>query len=97
MKEKVAALAYEQTGAPKVIAKGSGEIAKKLIEYGMIYGIPIQKDEVLVETLMNIDIGEEIPHQLYQVVAELLAYIYRLDKMAQNGSEYYSRRNNLNK
>lgn len=88
MKEKVAALAYEQTGAPKVIAKGSGEVAKKLLEYAMIYGIPIQKDEVLVETLMQIDIGEEIPHQLYQVVAELLAYIYRLDQMAQKKNKY---------
>ncbi|HHY26931.1 MAG TPA: flagellar biosynthesis protein FlhB [Desulfitobacterium dehalogenans] len=82
MREKAAALAYDQSGAPKVVAKGSGEVARKIIEQAIEYGIPIQKDEVLVETLMRVEYGEEIPPQLYQVVAELLAFVYRLDKLA---------------
>jgi flagellar biosynthesis protein len=82
MKEKAAALAYNQVGAPKVVAKGSGEVARILIEQALEYGIPIQKDEVLVEALMQVNLEEEIPQQLYQVVAELLAFIYRLDQRA---------------
>lgn len=82
MREKAAALAYDQSGAPKVVAKGTGEVARKIIEQAIEYGIPIQKDEVLVEALMRVEYGEEIPPQLYQVVAELLAFVYRLDKLA---------------
>ena len=82
MKEKAAALAYDQAGAPKVIAKGSGEVARKLIQLAVEEGIPIQKDEMLVETLLQVNLGEEIPTQLYQVVAELLAFVYRIDQSA---------------
>ena len=82
MKEKAAALAYDLAGAPKVVAKGSGEVARKLIELAIEQGIPIQKDEMLVETLLQVNLGEEIPTQLYQVVAELLAFVYRLDHSA---------------
>lgn len=82
MKDKAVALAYDQAGAPKVVAKGSGHVARKLIEQAIEYGIPIQKDELLVETLLEVNLGQEIPPQLYQVVAELLAFIYRLDKSA---------------
>lgn len=84
MKEKAAVLAYDRAGAPRVIAKGSGEVARKIIEQAIESGIPIQKDEVLVEALLQVNIGEEIPVQLYQVVAELLALIYRLDQGAKN-------------
>ncbi|MEA5025877.1 Flagellar biosynthetic protein FlhB [bioreactor metagenome] len=84
MREKAAALAYDQSGAPKVVAKGTGEVARKIIEQAIEYGIPIQKDEVLVETLMRVEYGEEIPPQLYQIVAELLAFVYRLDKLAKD-------------
>lgn len=87
MKEKAAALAYDQSGAPKVVAKGSGETARKIIEQALEHGIPIQKDEILVEALMKVDYGEEIPPQLYQVVAELLAFVYRLDRLARESAQ----------
>ena len=87
MKDKAAALAYDQVGAPKVVAKGSGEVARKIIEQAMEYGIPIQKDDILVENLMKVEYGEEVPPQLYQVVAELLAFVYRLDKLAKESSK----------
>jgi flagellar biosynthesis protein len=83
MKDKAVALAYDQARAPKVVARGSGEVARKIIEHALEYGIPIQKDEVLIEALIDINLGGEIPPQLYQVVAELLAFIYRLDQNAQ--------------
>lgn len=80
-KEMAAALAY-QTGAPRVVAKGTGEIARKIIEEAESHGIPIQKNEPLVEALMHVELTKEIPPELYQTVAEILAFIYRLDQAA---------------
>lgn len=78
-KDKAAALIYDQTGAPRVVAKGAGEVARKMIETAQAEGIPIQKNEVLVEALMQVELTKEIPPQLYRAVAELLAFIYRLN------------------
>lgn len=78
--DKAAALVYDQTGAPRIVAKGAGEVARKMIEVAQAEGIPIQKNEVLVEALMQVELTKEIPPQLYRAVAELLAFIYRLDK-----------------
>ena len=80
MKDKAAALVYDQIGAPRVVAKGEGEIARKIIEIAEQEGIPVQKNEGLVEALMQVELSKEIPPQLYRAVAELLAFIYRLDK-----------------
>ncbi|HZK83740.1 MAG TPA: EscU/YscU/HrcU family type III secretion system export apparatus switch protein [Desulfosporosinus sp.] len=80
MKEKAAAIVYDQTGAPRIVAKGVGEVARKMIEVAEAEGIPIQKNEVLIEALMQVELTKEIPPQLYRAVAEILAFIYRLDK-----------------
>lgn len=88
MNEKAAALVYDQTGAPRVIAKGTGEVARKLIEAAKTEGIPIQKNEGLVEALMQVDITKEIPQQLYRAVAEILAFIYRLEKASPRSTEH---------
>lgn len=80
MKEKAAAIEYDHTGAPRIVAKGIGEVARKIIETAEAEGIPIQKNEVLVEALMQVELTKEIPPQLYRAVAELLAFIYRLEK-----------------
>jgi len=79
-KEKAAALVYDQTGAPWIVAKGVGEVARKMIEAAEAEGIPIQKNEVLIEALMQVELTKEIPPQLYRAVAEILAFIYRLEK-----------------
>lgn len=78
--DKAAALVYDQTGAPRIVAKGTGDVARKMIEVAEAEGIPIQKNEVLVEALMQVELTKEIPPQLYRAVAELLAFIYRLEK-----------------
>ena len=78
-KEKAVALVYDQTGAPRIVAKGVGEVARKIIEAAEAEGIPIQKNEMLVEALMQVELTKEIPPQLYRAVAELLAFIYRLE------------------
>ena len=82
MKEKAVALAYDNIGAPRVVAKGEGEVAKRIIEIAESEGIPLQKDNLLVEALLQVELTKEIPPQLFQAVAEVLAFIYRLEKAA---------------
>jgi len=78
--DKAAAIVYDQTGAPRIVAKGVGEVARKMIEAAEAEGIPIQKNEVLIEALIQVELTKEIPPQLYRAVAEILAFIYKLDK-----------------
>lgn len=79
MKEKAVVLAYDQIGTSKIVASGQGEVARTLIEVAQEQGIPIQTNAQLVEALIKIDVGQEIPPELYKAVAEILAFIYRLD------------------
>lgn len=65
--------------APKVTAKGQGWVAEKIIAMAHEKNIPIRKDKDLVELLGKIDVGKEIPESLYKVVAELLAWVYKLN------------------
>ena len=84
IREKAAALVYDQVGAPRIVAKGAGEVARTIIEVAKAEGIPIQKNELLVEALMQVELTKEIPPQLYRAVAEILAFVYRLDKAKAN-------------
>ncbi len=78
-KKKAVALKYERgkDNAPKVIAKGQGKIAEKIIQKAKEYGIPIEENPELVEVLSKLDLYEEIPPELYKAVAEILVFIYR--------------------
>ncbi len=80
-KQQAIALQYEQEKniAPKVVAKGSGYIAEKIIESAKQHSIPVYQNKTLVSMLMAIELDREIPPELYQAVAEILAYIYRID------------------
>lgn len=83
--KKAIALRYIQSdNAPKVTAKGANEIAEKIIELAKENNIPIQEDKDLVEVLYTLDIGYEIPEELYTVVAELLAFVYLANKNYKN-------------
>jgi flagellar biosynthesis protein len=75
------ALAY-QTGdtSPRVVAKGRGIIAQAIIERAREHGVFVHESEDLVSILMQVELDANIPPQLYQAVAELLAWIYRLEK-----------------
>lgn len=78
---KAIALSYNKNNdAPHVTAKGRGITASKIIELAKEHQIPIQKDESLVSLLMSIEVNEQIPESLYQVVAEIFAFIYKLDQ-----------------
>ncbi|AZR72838.1 hypothetical protein BBF96_05195 [Anoxybacter fermentans] len=80
--KKAAALQYnpETDQAPRLIAYGEGEIAEKIIQIARENKIPFYQDHTLIELLSTIEIGSEIPEEAYQVVAEILAFIYRLSQ-----------------
>lgn len=80
--KKAVALKYEKgkDRAPRVTAKGARKIAERIIELAREKGIPMQEDPDLVGALMKLDLQDEIPQELYQVVAEILAFAYRLNK-----------------
>ena len=80
--KKAVALKYrpETDRAPKVIAKGKGQMAEKILEIAREHRIYIHNDPDLVGILSELDLNEEIPPDLYLVVAELLAFIYFLNR-----------------
>jgi flagellar biosynthesis protein len=81
-KTSAVSLQYNRGGdrAPKVTAKGEGWVAEKIIAMAQEQNIPIKKDKDLMELLEKIDVGQEIPEGLYKIVAELLAWVYHLNK-----------------
>lgn len=82
------ALGYDSTKdtAPRVIAKGQGELAERIVDIAKENRIMIQEDPVLFDSLYRLETGEEIPAKLYQVVAELLAYVYKINNKNFRGS-----------
>jgi flagellar biosynthesis protein len=81
-KTMAAAIKYDSdtANAPKVTARGRGFIADKIIEKAEEFGIPIKNDPDLVQILSKLDIGTEIPVELYRAVAEILAFVYSLNE-----------------
>jgi flagellar biosynthesis protein len=82
MKKKAAvALRYDAITdkAPKITAKGHGFVADKIIALARDKGVPIREDPDLVQVLSQLDLDRAIPPSLYQVVAELLAFVYQLN------------------
>lgn len=80
--KKVTALRYDQEkdSAPKVVAKGRGIIAEKILEKAKEHNVLIKEDPDLLEALYRLDIYQEIPENLYRVVAEILSEVYRINK-----------------
>jgi len=80
-RKKAVALKYDidKDKAPWIIASGKGKIAQKIIETAKEHEIPIEKEQDVVEVLSKLDIGDEIPPELYQVIAEILSFIYNLE------------------
>lgn len=80
--DKAIAIVYDEqdSSAPKVVASGKGVVAEKIIQTAREAGIHIQEDANLVELLSKVPIGNEIPVELYQTVAEILAFVYRINE-----------------
>lgn len=76
------ALEYNpQEDAPRVIATGRGYLAEKMIESAKENHVPVHRDDKLADTLSRLDIGEMIPPELYEVVAEILVYVDSMDRI----------------
>lgn len=77
------ALGYDpnENDAPTVLASGRGALAERIIEKAQEAAVPIHEDSRLAETLSNLEIGDSIPPELYEVVAEILIFVDAMDKI----------------
>ncbi|MBN2983580.1 MULTISPECIES: EscU/YscU/HrcU family type III secretion system export apparatus switch protein [Cohnella] len=82
--KKAVALKYspERAQAPIVVAKGQGAMAEEILRRAKEGGVPVQEDASLVEVLSKLDLEQEIPPELYRLVAEVLSFVYRTDRKA---------------
>jgi flagellar biosynthesis protein len=84
--KQAVALSYDpEEEAPKVLAAGKGVLAERIIEKALEADVPIHRDEKLAETLARLDIGEMIPPELYEVVAEILVFVDAMDRIKAKG------------
>jgi flagellar biosynthesis protein len=81
-REKAVAVQYDQekNDAPVVTAKGEGLIARRIVEIARTADVPVVEDAALVSALLSLELGQEIPVELYEAVARILSWIYRLEK-----------------
>lgn len=79
---KAVALKYEAERdlAPRVIAKGRGHVAEHILETAQKNSVPVYQDKTLVNMLMALELDREIPPELYKAIAEVMAYVYKMDK-----------------
>lgn len=81
-RKNAVAIRYDKKkdGAPKVVAKGAGIVADNILAAAHKHGVPVYQNRTLSAMLMAVDLDREIPPELYRAVAEVLAYVYRLDQ-----------------
>ena len=72
------ALHYDEVNAPRVTAKGTDEIAQRILDIARQHNVPLQENTELVKLLSRIELGEQIPEALYLAVAEIIAFAYYL-------------------
>lgn len=82
MKKEAIALKYdkEKNRAPVITAKGKNEAAQKIIQIAKENGVPIKKDEDLVQLLSKVELDSEVPPEMYKAVAEIFSFIYSITK-----------------
>ncbi len=82
-----AALKYDpkRNAAPQVVASGQGRVAERILEVAREAKVPVVEDAALVTALLLVELGEEIPPELYQATARILAFIYDLDRRKGEG------------
>lgn len=90
-KQQAIALTYESGDyAPKVLAKGRGLIAEQIIARAKQYGVFVHESNDMVALLMQVDLDDHIPPALYQAIAEILAWLYRLEEEKANSVDVFS-------
>lgn len=81
-KKTAVALSYDpEDSAPKIIATGKGQIAERITELAKEANIPIHKDGALADTLSRLELGSYIPPELYEIVAEILVFVDKMDRI----------------
>ena len=81
-KKTAVALSYEAGDeAPRIIATGKGAVAERIIEEAKKSDVPFYKDSALADTLSKLQIGDAIPPELYEVVAQILVFVDKMDKL----------------
>lgn len=76
------ALNYDGSGAPRVVAKGQGDVAERILEAAREHRVPLKHDGELAELLSKVELGAEIPEALYVAVAQVLVFVYTLSGRA---------------
>lgn len=69
----------DSSGAPRVVAKGRGEVAARILVAAEEAGVPVRRDRDLVQLLAAVDLGDEVPAEAYAAVAEVIAFLWRLN------------------
>lgn len=81
-KKTAVALSYEAGDeAPRILATGTGDVAERIIDEAKKADVPFYKDSALAKTLSKLEIGEAIPPELYEVVAQILVFVDKMDKL----------------
>ncbi len=80
-RQQAVALRYDpaENAAPKVVAKGRGRLAEQILEQARQHAVPIRQDPNLVRVLSRLNLDQEIPPELYQAVAVILAFLHRVN------------------
>lgn len=86
-RKRAVALKYdlEVDAAPRVVAKGAGHLARRIVELAEEHGVHVHEDATLAAVLSRLDLQAEIPPELYRAVAEVLAFVYRLNQSVAAG------------
>lgn len=91
-KKRAAALSYDPAeGAPLVTAKGCGLVAKNILDQAQKHDIPVYEDAKLAKMLTQIDIGDNIPPELYEIVAQVLVFITDIDYLQEQVKKHESK------
>lgn len=85
-------LRYDGERAPRVVAKGRGELAARILDAAEEAGVPVRRDRDLVQLLAAVDLGDEIPEEAYNAVAEVIAFLWRVNETRREASEDAARR-----
>ena len=87
--QKAVALQYEGVGAPVVTATGEGAIAEDIIALARELGIPLYENPELTDMLAMLELGDEIPHELYIIIAQIIALAYNIKGIKTNAKDHF--------
>jgi len=81
----------EQDAAPVILAAGRGEFAEDILKIAEDHKIPFYEDKGLADLLLKLEVSTEVPQEMYALIAEVLAFVFRLDQMASKREKFYKR------